>query len=262
MDNIALNTPVAETIAPTIDTVSVETTAAAGTTIFSTPAFKVAAAIVTAALVVGGVIIGTQFGHGSGEDIAPDISCSAPSVPLASSGDPALGEAHPFQHYAFDDDAHWLICECEGATDTRLPHSFVSGDCTVCCMPEPLPGGNPYLTYDTRLLGGHWLCMSPGTVGDAADDFYINGDGSLYMNGKTYYPVGSMYGDAPVGEPCPLLINFRETPYDPDVGITKMEAYNTPIMLELKSTDDLTVINLSIIDTNVYIVGKYYRENA
>ena len=240
-------------------------TVAAGAAITSTIGFKIGAAVIAAALVIGGVIIGTQSGKDSDEDINPDISYSEPTVPSAApsdpaTGDPAPGEPHPFQHYAFDDDAHWLICDCPDATDTRYAHSFANGECSVCRMPEPLPGGNPYLTYDTTLLGGHWLCMPLDTVGDAATEFYITGDGSLFLNGTTYYPVGSMSGAAPLGEPSPLLIHFRETPYDPAVGITEMEAYNTPIMLELKSVDDLSVVNL-FIGADIDISGKYYRES-
>lgn len=263
----ALLPKVQAALAPVIAKVSAAGvgSATAGAAFASTLGFKIGAAVLAAALVIGGVIIGTQSGKDSDEDINPDISYSEPSVPPAApsdpaTGDPAPGEPHPFQHYAFDKDAHWLICDCPDATDTRYAHSFANGECSVCRMPEPLPGGNPYLTYDTTLLGGHWLCMPLDTVGDAATEFYITGDGSLFLNGTTYYPVGSMSGAAPLGEPSPLLIHFRETPYDPAVGITEMEAYNTPIMLELKSVDDLSVVNL-FIGADIDISGKYYRES-
>ena len=235
----------------------------AGAAVTSTLAFKIGVAVVTVALAVGGLVAVTQQQDSEPtEDPAPDISYSEPSQPdNPTPPTSAPDSSHPFQHYAFDNDGHWLICDCPDATDTRYAHSFANGECSVCRMPEPLPGGNPYLTYDTTILGGHWLSMPINTSGDAADEFYINGDGSLYINGTTYYPVGSKLGDAPVGEPCPLLLYFRETPYDPEMGITEMEAYSAPVILESKSADDLTVINLSIIGTDIYINSSYYRES-
>ena len=254
----ALLPQVLSAVAPSVvGTAGAGAAAATGAAVGASLVIKIAAAAIATVLVVGGVVIGMQSGNQSTGEEKSETSYSEPSAPT----DPNLDEAHPFQHYAFDDEAHWLLCDCEGATDTRQAHTFADGECTVCHMPQPLPGGNPYLTYDTTILGGHWLAMPLDTVGDAAEEFYINGDGSLYMNGTTYYPVGSRQGDAPVGEPSPLLIYFRQIPYDPQVGITETEAYSAPLLLELKSIDDRTVISLSIIGADVYIAGKYYRES-
>lgn len=248
-------------IAPTIAAVGAGTSAAAGTAIFSTLAFKIGATVVAAALVVGGVVISTRSGNEPAETEAPESSYAEP--PVLVPGAPNPGEKHPFQHYAFDDEAHWLLCDCPGVTDARQTHSFVDGECVVCRMPQPLPSGNPYLDYDTTRLGGHWLYMPMPvyTESTGADEFYINGDGSLYIDSKTYYPVGSRFDDAPVGDPCPLLLYFRETPFDPEVGITEMEAYSAPITLKLKSIDDCGVISLTIINGDTYSYGDYYRES-
>ena len=224
----------------------------------SSLAIKVTAIVAAAALVIGGVVIGIQSGSQPTEEENPGISYSEPSAPAPT--DPGPGEPHSFYHYAFDDEAHWLLCDCPGATSTRQEHTFVDGQCTVCHMPQPLPGGNSLLTFDTRVLGGHWLLVDQGN-GNPTADFYIEGDGSLYMNGNSYYPIGSLtntYNDGTVT----YDLYFRETPYDPSVGVTMDEMFTAPLSLTLTPTDGKYLINMYLMGSEEdYSSGNYYRES-
>jgi hypothetical protein len=81
------------------------------------------------------------------------------------------------------------------------------------------------------------------------------------MNGTTFYPVGSMYS-ATVGDETPgITVFFRNTPYDPEVGITEQEAYDTPITLTWNKVDQIDAIELRIISEDSEICGNYYRES-
>lgn len=222
---------------------------------------RVGATIVAAALVIGGVVLVIQSRNAPCEHPAPPDISHSESVGSEDNSD----HPHVFDIWAFDDEAHFLLCRCGVFHPERGAHTYVDGQCSICRKIEPLPSGNPYLTYDCTVLGGHWIYITGNASGgDVQSDFYISGDGSIYVQSKTYYPVGSRLGDAAMGEAAPMMIFFRETPYDPEVGITETEAYNTPIILEIQSVNDIGVIALSIINSENHVdsfYGQFYRES-
>jgi len=242
----------------------------AGTAFFSSVAVKIAAGIVAAALVIGGIVVGTQ--NKPNENPTPSngpsqpASPSVPNVPTPPQpnfpSDP--GHTHSFDTLAFDDDAHFHICQCGVAADDREAHTFVDGECSVCHMIQPLPGGNELLTFDCTTLTGHWINLEKDYKETSLADFYISGDGSILVDGVTYYPIGSDVFEADEYSDWSACIYFRDTPYDPAVGVTQEEMYQSLVSISLRKMGEHYRLELFVAEAETYRLkfnGKFYRES-
>ena len=230
---------------------SAATGAAASTSLIA----KISAAVIAVAVAVGGVILATRSGDKSSE-----VPTSGTSL---STSDNGQGHTHSSDTLGFDAQVHFQISGC-GEFYNHAPHTFADGECTVCRMIQPLPSGNPLLTYDCASLTGHWIDVYLDRDETDMADFYISGDGSIVANGKTYYPIGNevtredLYGNQRIG------IYFGTRVYDPDAPFTIDEMYTAPVFLELQKTNEGMIMDLHIADPDTpdtVIGGKYYRES-
>lgn len=253
-------------VAPTIAAASgaataAGTAAATGSAIASSLVVKIAAGVVAAALAVGGIVVATQPEDESEDDHHSNISTSESSVPQAN---PGHTHSEEDKTWAFDDEVHWQICSCGMVSDDRQIHTYADGECIVCRMPEPLPADKDLLTYDCTQLTGRWFNMSNGYKENPIDEFYISGDGSILIQGTTYYPIGSRGSVSDLNNGGVIEVFFQTTPYNPEIGMTEEEMLGSPISLLVSTTDGKFDCSLFAISTEVFgtrILGNFYRES-
>lgn len=239
-------------VAPAVAAATGTTGAAVGgTALASSVAAKIVAGALAVTVAAGAVAVGSHLSKQPSGDPEPTIVSTEPSA----SGD-GSGHVHHFEEWVFNTDAHWQICEC-GAFSQESEHTYADGFCTVCYAFQPLPSSD-LLTFDCTTLTGHWLNVSNDYEENLVEEFYISGDGSIDIQGVTYYPIGN-----DTSGPC-INIYFRETPYDSDAELTLEEMIISPVTLGLNKTGDYYSAFLTIADTEEMqpiFSDTFYRES-
>ncbi|MBR7122420.1 MAG: hypothetical protein IKC95_03090 [Oscillospiraceae bacterium] len=131
-------------------------------------------------------------------------------------------------------------------------------------MLKPLPSGNALLTFDCTTLTGHWLNITADYQDEQVDEFYVSGDGSFTIMGKTYYPIGSEVSGTDADGNDMISIYLRDIPYDPAVGVTKEEMYGTYVSVTLEKTGEYYTMDLMLVDPQTYNLmfhNDFYRES-
>lgn len=231
---------------------------AAGTSIASSIAVKIAAGVLAVAVAAGAVAAGSHLLGDSPEETDSSAESSESTV-----SDDEEEHIHSYTSWAFDEENHWQICDC-GAFSEESKHTYADGECTACRMIQPLPSGNTLLTYDCASLTGHWINIVNDYEDQLITEFYISGDGSLSIQGTTYYPIGNIVGGTDPDGNDAVDIYFRDTPYDPAVGITEEEMFQSTVIASLQKTGDYLSISLLITDPethNLTFHSEFYRES-
>lgn len=259
----------APSIPATISATAGASATAASATGMSAVMGKIVAAVLAVAVVGGGVAVALQSRE---EPSGPSLSNPAtdentsqtdPSAPTSVTEDP--NHTHSFLCWAFDKDCHWLYCTGDENIQP-MAHTYVDGECSVCRMQQPLPEGNPLLTFDCTTLGGHWL-NAADTQEDTISEFYVSDNGTLFLQGKNYYPIGNLYAPTDPLNPLPeeergFVIYYRETPYDPEVGVTEEEMYSAPVILDGSRNGKFITLSIEFVDEEGrYFNSVFYRES-
>lgn len=240
----------APVIAAAAGTAATGTAAAAGAGILSSLGAKIVAGVLAVAVVAGAAVVGTQLGNGEPSDTG--------NVPAPPAGNQT--HTHSYETWAFDKEAHWQICSCEAFSE-REAHIYENGECTVCRMLKPLPSGNELLTFDCTTLTGHWINLTKDYQDEQVDEFYVSGDGSFTIMGKTYYPIGCDDFRPELDE---VYIYLSQTPYDPAVGITEQEMRNANVSVSLAKNGGHYTMGLMILEPETYRLifhNEFYRES-
>jgi len=244
-------------IAPAVATASGTAGAAAGTAAASSVAMKIVAGTLAVSLVAGGAGVGIYLSNRATDESEPSTRPTKASTSVMQEE-----HIHVFEEWAFDEDTHWQICEC-GEFSESSEHTYVDGECTVCRTFQPLPSGD-LLTFDCTTLSGHWINISNDYEENLVEEFYISGDGSLSLQGTTYYPIGNYISGSEQEGNQSVYIYFRETPYDSDAELTLDEMIISPVTLILDKTGDYYSAFLTIADTEEMqpiFSDTFYRES-
>lgn len=242
----------APAIAAAAGTAGAGAAAAAGAGILSSLGAKIAAGVLAVAVVAGATVVGTQSGKQPEKNPSPGGNSPGGQTHI-----------HSYETWAFDEEAHWQICSCEAFSE-REAHVYENGECTACRMLKPLPSGNELLTFDCTTLTGHWLNITGDYKDEQVREFYVSGDGSFTIMGKTYYPIGNeVFGTDADGNDI-ISIYLRDTPYDPAVGVTQQEMHSVCVSVTLEKTGEHFTMGLMILEPETYRLvfhNKFYRES-
>lgn len=236
---------------------SVAAASGAGAAVASSLGVKIAAGALAVALTAGAVGVGSYLSNRPSDEKQPSANPTK-----ASTSQEQEEHIHTFEQWAFDEDTHWQICEC-GAFSQGSAHTYDEGVCTVCYTFQPLPSGD-LLTFDCTTLTGHWISISKDYEELPVEEFYISGDGSVDIQGVTYYPISNTAGARDQYGNMQFVIYFRDTPYDSTVDLTYEELFMTNAYMILTKIGDCYAVNFTVNDMEkmeCVCRGDFYRES-